>query len=278
MSLTQGNHNGTTFLRQGSTPGVNSLDGRPSVVTATPGHGMRSNISINHHYLTRRTSMGDNFVKEGQLVFIYKQETPLRESNKSTVLLNLPMLNYHLADDAQRAYSRPLQACSRKYSSAEDVLDQWCPQGIIVTEVGSANSNGTPQMKQCRIINCTVAGWASTFNIWGGVADGDLLSLTLKQVEITPDQEFVLDPSGSSAYRRKVADSGCIAWQFIPTTSDYQTQPGECQIHLGRVFRSTRVQPYQASLKKMSHDLHSMCQFAPQFEVLFNVHRPILLT
>lgn len=277
MSLVQGNHNGTPNLRQGNTPGVNSLDGRPRVVTSTPGHGVRSNHTINHHYLTRRTSMGDNFVKEGQLVFIYKQDTPIRQPSKSSVLLNLPMLNYHLANDAQKAHSRLATPGSRQYHTAVDVLDKWCPQGIIVSEVGSADSNGTPQMKQCRIINCTVAGWANTFNIWGGVADGDILYLTLKQVEISPDHEFVLDPSGSYAYRRKVGDSGCLAWQFIPTTSAYEHQPNECQLTLGRVFRSTRVQPYQASLNRMCHDLHSMCQFAPQFEILFDVRRPKLL-
>lgn len=276
MSLVQGNHNGTPNLRQGSAPGVSSLDGRPTVVTSTPGHGVRSNHTINHHYLTRRTSMGDNFVKEGQLVFIYKQDTPIRQPSKSTVLLNLPMLNFHLADDAQRTFSRMNRQGSRQYNSAADVLDKWCPQGIIVSEVGSANSNGTPQLKQCRIINCTVAGWANTFNIWGGVSDGDILYLTLKQVEITTDHEFVLDPSGSYAYRRKVGDSGCLAWQFIPTTSAYELQPNEYQLTLGRVFRSTRVQPYQASLNRMSHDLQTMCQFAPQFEILFDVRRPKL--
>lgn len=276
VSLVPGTPKGTPNLRQGAPPGVSSVDGRPNAVTQTPGHGIRSNHIINHHYLTQRTAMGDDFLKEGQLAFIFKNDSPVRVPSKSYVLLNLPMLNYHLASDAQKS----LQSGERPvYQTAAQVLDKWCPQGIIVSEVGSADSNGMPQRKQCRIINCTVAGWANTFNIWGGVADGDFLFLTLKQVEISPDHVFTLSPMGASALSKSVGTTGCTAWQFIPTTSkDPFPSSGECRIQIGRVFRSTRVQPYSGSREKMHYDLRAMCQHAPQFEILFDVHRPRLCT
>lgn len=257
MALTPGSTSATSYLRQGSSPGVSSLFGSPATVRNTPGHGLRSNIAINHHYLIQRTGHASDALSEGQLVFIHKESMPVRYATKLTTVLNVPALNYHLCKATQR------------YPTLASVLDKWCPQGIIVHEVGSATSEN----KQCRIVNCTVGGWANTYNLWGSVSDGDELYLTVRRVTLREGTRFVL--SHSMTYQVPTAVD---VWQIVPETTPSFEQD-ECSIRIGRVFRSPRMtqQGITHATHRVGVDIKAMKQNAPQFEVLFNVSRPRLL-
>lgn len=257
----EGSTNATPNLRMGTAPGVDSTLQTPTSVTSIPGHGITSNHIINHHYLTRNNGPKSSFLNTGQLVFIYKHKTPMRQAIKTNALLNLPMMNYHLC-----------QADS-EYPTMSSVLNKWCPQGVIVNDFGGDVSSSAANIhsKQGRIINCTVAGWCNTMNIWGPIADGDDLFLTLKKITLPAGTKFVFGQGNSYTL-----ENDKNVWQFIAETKP-SFKVDECSIQIGRVFRSKRMTSQHTTNTRMTRDLVMMVLHGQQFEMFFNVIRPRIL-
>jgi hypothetical protein len=258
MPLYQGQTNGTPDLRMGNVPGVENTLQTPQTVTSIPGHGITSNHRVNHHYLTRNSGPKASSLDQGQIVFVYKHQTPMRNTLKTHALLNLPMLNYHLYNSGDT------------YSDPASVLNKWCPQGVIVNEFGGDTSTDRVNIhsKQGRIINCTVAGWCTTMNIWGSIADGDTLYLTLKKVTLLAGTKFVFGIGNSFILQE---DTEC--WQFLAETKP-SFEIGEVSIEIGKVFRSKRMSSYNMVNDRMTRDLPMMIKYGQQFECFFNVKRP----
>jgi len=253
--LYEGRVNAFSGPTMGSAPGVESTLQTPSTVTSIPGHGIQSNHTINHHYLTRSHGPAAGFLNTGQLVFVHKKKSPLRQSAQTTALLNLPMMNYHLCKDADR------------YSDMQTILDLFCPQGIIVNKQGGDTSATT---KQGTIVNCTVAGWCETMNIWGHFADGDTLYLTLKKAHLPSGTKFIFGPGNSYTL-----EEDKHVWQFTGDTSP-SFGLDACSISIGRVFRSRRLQTVATPSTRITRDLPMMVIHGKQFELFLNILRPRL--
>ena len=167
--LTQGSSKGRPTLYQGTGPGTRTAENsggqrgsqsksgggfpfgsmNPSRVV-NQSLGFQSNHTINYAYVCRRFKSGwDNALKQGQVVFIRKKSPPVG-SGRLTSFVNLPIMNYWLANQPES-------------KSASDLIDEWAPHGVILNEVGG-NLKSQPQE---RLLNLTISGRVSCLNHWG---------------------------------------------------------------------------------------------------------------
>ena len=260
--LRQGDTNGTPGLRQGSAPGVDSPLQTPRTVTQIPGHGIHSNAIINHHYLMQRNGIADQLINTGQFVFILKHQVPVRTSAKTFTLVNLPMLNWHLAHDEARGNEK-------RYKNVGDVLDHWSPQGVVVNSQGGEPYQGN-QRNQSKIVNLTVSGWSQTMNVWGPIADGDCLYLVVKRVKLPAGTRFNLNVGDSG----RILQEETECFQVVPTSIKPEFGVDVVSIHIGRVFRSKRMTSLSKPNAQITRDVPLMVRSAEQFEFLVNIKRP----
>ena len=188
MPLTVGPHHGRPNLFVGASPGTGgsgftgSLPGMPAkVVNQTI--SWPTNHTINYAYVVRKFRNGsDKALNIGQYVFIRKKTQPIGDTRLYTVV-NIAQLNNLL-------YRCALSNHDRARYSGEDpgkILDEWSPLGVVATEVGfgAQDRSGTDQPQE-RLINATVRGRVSTFNLWGaaGTVDQTPLYLVLRRKRI----------------------------------------------------------------------------------------------
>ena len=259
--LRQGNTNGTPALRVGSAPGVDSTLQTPQTVTQIPGHGIHSNAIINRHYLMNSNGIADQLINTGQLVFILKQRAPVRAAAKTHTLVNLPMLNYHLFKSAFDE--------TGKYESVSDVLHEWSCQGVVVNAFGAEQDQSSSRVRnQSKVINLTVGGGSQTMNLWGSIADGDHLYLTVKKMELPSGTMFRFNRDSS-----RVVQDRMTCYQILPTTTP-SFEADTVSINIGRVYRSKRMTTVKPPPTQITRDVPLMIRTGDQFEFLVDIKRP----
>jgi len=257
MPLSHGPHYGRPSLFQGASPGTGGagfsgvLPGMPTkVVNQTL--GWPTNYTINYAYVVRKfKNRSDKSLNVGQYCFLRKHRQPMGDKRLHTVV-NITQLNHLLYQCALKDQT------ARNIYTSEDpsgILDQWTPLGVIATQVGFHEQEdwGSDQPQE-RLINATIRGRVSTFNLWGGDAtrDGTRLYFILRRVpcstlhgtdkRIRIDDEFEVDDAGGGGNQ-------CHCWQFIPwgnkmrafprldadEDSDHADERGVRALYIGRV-------------------------------------------
>lgn len=238
--LVQGPHIGKPNMYQGTSSGARG-NGFTGSLTPMPNRtvrntlGFMSNYSINYAYVTRRMrNLSDQSLNIGQYVFIRKFKHPLGNT-KLYSMVNIVQLNQILASECGRS----------QFNTAADILDQWTPLGIVVGEVGyDVKSENGSQQPQERLINCTIAGRASCFNIWGkyAVQDGCPLYFKLEKVRRNNLKPFQYKLNNPREEEPTIRCDDC--WQFkayanwkIPRHL-IEKKKDEYYIYVGRISSS----------------------------------------
>lgn len=270
-ALSMGTTNATPNLRTGGPSFSTTLTQNLTPEKNIPGHGIRSNLVINYHYLVASNSIAEQSVSAGQLVFIYKKQSKIRPLIKQHNLLNIPMLNYFLMADAEKAVP--------KYQSVFDILDNFQLQGVVVNAWGGGkemqhSGRGTAS-KQSKIINLNVSGHTSTLNLWGNVIDGEKLYLTIVKQKLLAGTRFTFNV-GASEVLQKTTE----CYQIVPTKKpwffieDFQNSTDCASICLGRVYRSKRMTSLQPPSSRILQDTIKMKNTCENIEILLNIEHP----
>lgn len=116
-----------------------------------------------------------------------------------------------------------------KYPTADDVLKEWRPYGVVKTEVAPNNSWNYGKRSESRIINFIVYGRVSTFNLFGtGVSAGDKLYLVVRKEVVfvkvkgaeQPEHTWVITPLSLQKRSPKVEDLLHYASSWQSTTDE----------------------------------------------------------
>lgn len=175
-------YQGKSSGRRGSGFTGGSLKAPTRVVRNTL--GWQSNYTVNYAYVVRRfRNSGDQALNVGQYCFLRKHRAPLGDDRLHTIC-NIVQLNSLLLQMAISGRNTKL------YNSKEGglcILNEWCGLGVVATEVGYnvLDESGADQPQE-RLINATIRGRVSTFNIWGknGIVDGCPLWFILERKKI----------------------------------------------------------------------------------------------
>ena len=174
---TVGPHIGRPNLYQGSSAGKRgsgftggSLSAPTKVVRNTL--GWQSNYTINYAYVTRRfRNLSDQALNIGQYCFLRKHKQPLGDHRLHTVC-NIVQLNDLLLRCAIGGINPEMYSGQ---NGGYHILNEWTPLGVVATEVGyhPKDESGAEQPQE-RLINATVMGRVSTFNLWNkdAIVDG----------------------------------------------------------------------------------------------------------
>lgn len=233
-----GSNHGRPDLYVGNTPGTAGMQSMSGAAALQPGGfdpgsfqprrvvnqtvGVQTNHSVPVWTQIRRFANGsDAYIKKGQFVFLYRPSTSDSFSRVPMEnMLNLPMVNYYLG--------RMCMKGQLDDKTAAAVVDQWTPHGVVLNTQGG-DGDGAHQE---RMLNCTVSGFADTFNVWGGACyDATRLFFVYKKVRVPTNNalDFCLRfnrtvdqvPMPSKADYGGVAidESKRFVWQVVPVAT-----------------------------------------------------------
>ncbi len=111
-----------------------------------------------------------------------------RESRRYTTL-NVPALNYFLA------MREPTPASPEDVPTAQDILNEWHFEGVVVTEEGGRSLRQDSKVGMERTFNNVVRGFSYAFNVFGtNVRAGTRLFMIVKKRHITDHPGFKPKP------------------------------------------------------------------------------------
>lgn len=215
--LQPGSNQGRPDLFVGNTPGTDGgIFANPRrVVNQTI--GASTNHSIPQATVARRFTDGsDAYIKKGQFLFAYRPtNTPMGDSKhilEMQNLLNLPMANYWLA---RLSLPRSGAAPVLQGKSAAAVADLMTPHGVVLNTQGGVDDGA----HQERVLNCTIRGFADTFNLWGhSCHDGTPLYFVYRKRPLEGVAHHTIDYTlhfnGKTSPVR--AESKQYVWQIFP--------------------------------------------------------------
>lgn len=291
-ALYVGSNHGRPNLAVGSTPGTAGPQTMSGSASLQPGpfdpgsfvprrvvnqkQRTETNHSIPVSSVIRRFRNGsDQFIKKGQFTFLYNpsqgNQQPFTRTRMEN-MMNLPMVNFYLAQ---------LTAKGALDITAAAVSDRFVPHGVVLTSQGGEAGS----MHQERLMNCTVAGFANTFNLWGeGCRGGTRLYFIYKKVA-TQSRATNHSLEFSLRFNRMtesvpVPDSVGYVWAVEPWSSPTDAAPpldvllgddGKYGVarYVGRVNNGRRVQCLGMQQMVM-RDVNAMVN-QPQFTMFIDL-------
>jgi len=227
-----GSNQGRPEMYVGTTPGTGgaaSMDGGaapgglPSVGSIVPRRvvnqtiGAQTNHSVPQWNLVRRFSDGsDQYIRKGQFVFCYRPvngTTSKKNYVEMINLLNLPMVNYWLTKLSLGKHLDHLTAAA--------VAERMLPHGVVLNSTGGEEG----EAHQERTVNCTVSGFADTFNLWGrDCRDGTPLYFVYKKkaigVATNYGVDFTLRFNGQTDRIEVPDQKPAFVWQVHPCAGE----------------------------------------------------------
>jgi len=182
--------------------------------------GFQSNHTIPYAYVVRRFKDkhgDDKSLDKGQFVFIRRRIMPL-QAKKLYTIMNVPQMN-HLLYECARTGVDPAKYDPGEEGSADLILDEWVPHGVVQGEIGGP----TVDQPQERLVNLIVMGRTSVFNHWGGraIKDGTPLWFVLRRMDVdaTTGRRYQVHLDDTTT--RNTDGTRIPCWQWQPY-ADYQ--------------------------------------------------------
>lgn len=251
-ALYVGTNHGANALSVGSTPGTAGGASMNGGAARAPGPfqpgsfqpkrvvnqtiGRNTNHSIPLWSLAKRFKNGwEQYFQKGQFVFLRTVEPPSFDRARLDTLFNLPLLNFYLAQLSQYWHDHG------ETKRAVDVAAEFVPHGVVLGVNGESASGASRRGNSEVMVNCTVAGEADTFNVWGGnVHDGDRLFWLYKQIDVRgSEMVYSLDFAGS---QQRLQLSTDYVWQVVPYVckSGLETEPLPSALRDGTVLHDSK--------------------------------------
>jgi hypothetical protein len=285
----------TTELYVGNRSFSESLFARPKPVTQTL--GWQSNYTVPYHWtIAAWTDDLHKSIMNGQLVFMKNDDAGLKRK-KAYTMMNLPMVNYQLYCDQVKLDQQMKQDqqktpttdtttddADQKVKLINNILKRYSPLGSVINHL---NGSTNIQNKAERVINVCISGRQTTFNIWGDVADGDRLYLSLQWTTNVEAEHFNLSVDNMDCPRNhrnhKPTTTDCYQW--IPYTvlnwkEQYKHPSANSSGHaqyiyeLGRVFRCPRGRNFRKNeeeKQKLAQNLSNMVSKTHMIEVHWDI-------
>lgn len=158
VNIPVGRTQDTVDFRVGNVPGFDSLDGRGQVVNQTLGFLTNARIVANYEIALMRDNLLDSITK-GHYLFTLSSTGPLK---RSTTLLNLPLLNYVLAEYQSKNTGKDKDWEMWVYQNVK-------PVGVLVSEDSEwkAEPSRNKYMRQRQVVVGVSGMVTDVYNVWG---------------------------------------------------------------------------------------------------------------